>query len=125
MTIRLYVVHNSHPCVAVAKALELKGLEYKVVEWPPPMHAAMQMAIFGSRTVPGITIDGEKVQGSRKIFHRLDELVPEPRLYPVAHRSEIESADRWGATCCGPVWLTTRSCWPPTARAHTSRCRPR
>jgi glutathione S-transferase len=99
MTIRLYVVHNSHPCTAVAKALELKGLEFKILEWPPPMHKLMQLAMFGSATVPAITIDGEKVLGSRKIFHRLDQLQADPPLYPVdnaGHRAAVESADRWG-----------------------------
>jgi glutathione S-transferase len=93
MNIRLFVVHNSHPCAAVERALALKGLSYRVVEWPPPFHAAAQRLIFGARTVPGLIIDGEKVQGTRAIFHRLDELVPEPVLYP---SQQVEEADRWG-----------------------------
>jgi glutathione S-transferase len=105
MRLKLYVVHGSHPCAAVQKALELKGLSYSVVEWPPPMQAPMQRIIFGARTVPGLRIDGEKVHGSRAIMRRLDELVPEPRLLPSdpAERARIETAERWGDEVFQPV----------------------
>ena len=96
MKIRLYLIHNSHPCDAVARALELKGLPFSVTEWPPTLHVLTQRVLFGDRTVPGITIDGEKILGSSRIFHRLDELVPEPALYPEPHRAAVEAADRWG-----------------------------
>jgi glutathione S-transferase len=98
VAVTLFVVHNSHPCVAVAKALELKGLEYRVIEWPPPLHPLLQHAMFGVRTVPAVRIDNEKLSGSRAIMHRLDELVPEPALYPEAPeaREAVEGADRWG-----------------------------
>src|SRR5207253_4946210 len=82
MDARLYVVHGSHPCAAVARGLELKGMPYRTVELPPPLHAAIQRARFGARTVPGLRLDGEKVQGSRAILRRLDELHPDPPLYP-------------------------------------------
>jgi glutathione S-transferase len=49
--LRLYVVHTSHPCAAVEKALQLKGLPYNVWEWPPPLHPPMQKLLFGRRTV--------------------------------------------------------------------------
>jgi len=108
MRLKLYVVHGSHPCAAVEKALSLKGLEYGVVEWPPPMQAPMQTVIFGKRTVPGLTIRNgsrEKVQGSRAIMRRLDELVSEPRLFPSdpAERERVEEAERWGDEVFQPV----------------------
>lgn len=98
MALRLYVVHNSHPCAAVEKALQLKGLAYKVFEWPPPMHALGQKLVFGRRTVPGLRNGAEKIVGSRAIMHRLDELVPEPALYPADpdQRARVEEAERWG-----------------------------
>jgi len=98
MQLRLYVVHNSHPCAAVEKALELKGLPYRVWEWPPPLHVPMQKLLFGRRTVPAIRIDSEKISGSRTIMRRLDEIAPEPRLYPSdpAQRARVEEAERWG-----------------------------
>ena len=105
MRLKLYVVHGSHPCAAVEKALALKGLEYGVVEWPPPLQALMQKAIFGARTVPGLRIDGEKVSGSRAIMRRLDQLVPEPPLWPADpdRRRAVEDAERWGDEVFQPV----------------------
>jgi glutathione S-transferase len=105
MRLKLYVVHGSHPCAAVEKALALKGLDYGVIEWPPPLQAPMQKLIFGKRTVPGLRVGGEKVQGSRAIMRRLDELVPEPRLYPAdeAARARVTEAERWGDEVFQPV----------------------
>ena len=106
MRLKLYVVHGSHPCAAVEKALSLKSLEYSVFEWPPPLQAAGQRVIFGGRTVPGLRIDGgEKVQGSRVILRRLDELAPEPPLLPKdpAQRERVEEAERWGDEIFQPI----------------------
>ena len=99
MKAKLYVVAASHPCYAVARALDLKGVPYKRVEWPPTMHVPMQRLRFGRGTVPGVVLDGEKVIGSRAIMHRLDELRPDPPLYPAdaGTRRAVEEADS-GAT---------------------------
>jgi glutathione S-transferase len=103
--LRLYIVHGSHPCAAVMKALDLKGLEYSVIEWPPPLQVPMQRLIFGGRTVPGLQLSGEKIQGSRAIMRRLDELVPEPRLYPTdpSQRAHVVDAERWGDEIFQPI----------------------
>ena len=42
MPAKLYVVHGSHPCATVQRALEMKAVPYEVVELLPPMHAALQ-----------------------------------------------------------------------------------
>ena len=98
MRLKLYVIHDSPPCAVVEKAMAMKGLSYDVVEWPPPLHAPMQLMIFGARTVPGLKIGREKVSGSRAIIRRLEQLAPEPPLYPVdaQTRRRIEVAERWG-----------------------------
>ena len=98
MKAKLYVVAASHPCFAVKRALELKDISYKRVEWPPTLHVPMQRLRFSQGTVPGFVIDGERLIGSRTIMHRLDELQPEPRLYPQAPeaREQVEEADRFG-----------------------------
>lgn len=98
MNARLYVVAASHPCYAVKRALELKGVPYKRVEWPPTLHVPMQRLRFSQGTVPGLELDGERVIGSRTIMHRLDELIPEPPLYPTepSAREKVETADLWG-----------------------------
>jgi glutathione S-transferase len=113
---KLYVVHGSHPCATVARALELKGIPYKSVELMPTMHAAHQRLRFGQRTVPGIKFeDGEKVVGSRAILRRLETLVPDPPLLPAdaKRRAEVEEAERWGDEVFQPmarrlVWLGMR-----------------
>jgi len=105
MRLKLYVVHGSHPCAAVEKAMSMKGLSYDVFEWPPPLHAPMQRVIVGARTVPGLKIDGEKVSGSRTIMRRLEELAPEPPLFPAdaEARARVEDAERWGDEVFQPI----------------------
>lgn len=105
MRLRLYVVHGSHPCAAVEKALAMKGLAYDVTEWPPPLHAPIQRVLFGARTVPGLKLDDEKISGSRAIMRRLDELAPDPALFPddPAARARVEEAERWGDEVFQPV----------------------
>jgi glutathione S-transferase len=95
---KLYVVAASHPCFAVKRALELKGIAFKRVEWPPTAHVPLQLMRFAQGTVPGLILDGEKVIGSRTIMHRLDEVRPSPPLYPADPdaRGRVEEADRWG-----------------------------
>ena len=90
---KLYVIAGSHPCATAEAGLRAKGLEYRAVELPHQIHRVYMRRRFGGPTVPGIAFDGEKVQGSRAILRRIDELEPEPPFYPSA---EVEEADRWG-----------------------------
>src|SRR3954469_5378664 len=106
VAIDLYVVHGSHPCAAVERALELKGLEYRRIELPPPLHAPIQRVLFGARTVPSIKLDGgEKWAGSRAILQRLEELAPEPSLWPGdgERRALVERAEEWGDEVYQPI----------------------
>ena len=117
MNVRLYVVNGSHPCATVEAALQLKKIPYKTTEFPPPMHMAVMRLRFGQRTVPAIKIDGEKISGSRAIVRRLEELVPEPALFPAdpAARADVEAAEQWGDEVLQS--LTRRVLWP-TFRDH-------
>jgi len=65
----------------------------------------MQRMIFGARPVPGLKIDGEKVSGSRAIIHRLEQLAPEPPLFPIdaQARGRVEEAEGWGDETFQPV----------------------
>lgn len=108
----LYVVHGSHPCAAVEKAFELKGLPVRRVELPPPLHAPVQKLRFGTRTVPALRLeDGEKVSGSRAILRRLEELVPQPPLFPAGGeaRTRVKIAEEWGDEVYQPI--ARRLCW--------------
>ena len=117
MNVRLYVVNGSHPCATVEAALQLKKIPYKTTEFPPPMHMVPMRLRFGQRTVPGIKIDGEKISGSRAIVRRLEELVPEPALFPAdpAARADVEAAEQWGDEVL--QGYVRRVLWP-TFRAH-------
>ncbi len=109
---KLYVVHSSHPCEAVKKALELKAMPFRTFEMLLPTQLVITRLRFPNRTVPALRLDGgEKVQGSRAILRRLDELVPEPRLLPCdeAARSAALDAERWGDEVLQP--LARRVVW--------------
>ena len=90
---KLYVIAGSHPCATAEAGLRVKGLEYRTVELPHQFHRVYMRRRFGGPTVPGMVRDGEKVQGSRAILRRIDELAPDPPFYP---SSEVEEAERWG-----------------------------
>lgn len=101
--VKIYRVPASHPCQAVIRAAELKGVEHTVVDLVPPMQAVVASAIFGERTVPAMRISGgpngtEKVQTTLKCLRALESLVPEPTLYPAdaALRERVLKAEQWG-----------------------------
>ena len=72
MPAKLYAIHGSHPSRAVARAMRMKGIDYKVVELVPPSQVVVQRLVFGGPTVPGVKFEnGEKVQGSVPILRRL------------------------------------------------------
>ncbi len=113
MPATLYVVHGSHPCETVKRALELKGVAYKMIELPPAMHAAVMRVLFGQRTVPAIKLEtGEKLSGSRTILRRLEQLVPEPALLPAdaQARERVLEAEAWGEDVLQAA--TRRILWP-------------
>src|SRR3954452_9988129 len=129
--IDLYVVHGSHPCAAVERALELKGLPFRRIELPPPLHAAFQRVRFGARTVPAMRLDsGEKVSGSRAILRRLEEIAPEPSLWPDdgEARALVERAEEWGDEVYQPIarrllWGAIRRC-PEALVSYSDGSRP-
>ena len=97
-TLTLHVLPPSHPCRTVEAALRVKGLDAEIVTMNAGAHNADLEAIYGegNRTVPGMLVDGEPVHGSRAILARLEELEPEPSLYPAPIASAVREAERWG-----------------------------
>jgi len=94
----LHGLPPSHPSLAAEAAIRLKGLDFERVEMEMGRHNEQMEEIYGagSRTVPGMLVDGEPVHGSRAIFARLDEIAPDPPLYPEPIAAQVREADRWG-----------------------------
>jgi len=122
----LYVIHNSHPCVTAERALQLKGQPYRLHEMAPALHVPEQWLRFRRLTVPALVLgSGERIVGSRAIVHRLDQLVPEPRLLPedAAGRARVVEAEQWGDDVLQPVprrLVWTGVCARPDALASYS-----
>jgi glutathione S-transferase len=99
MGIKLYGTKPSPPTHTVRLELEAKGLDYKAIWLLPGLHPALlRTRGFRGGTVPSIKIDGRKLQQSRAISRALDELRPEPPLFPAdpQKRLEVQEAERWG-----------------------------
>lgn len=99
MEARLYMIPASHPSIAVALMLEHKGIAYKRTDLFPVVSKAVVRGLgFPDKTVPALKIDGRKLQGSRQISRALDELQPEPALFPAdpEKRIAVEEAERFG-----------------------------
>ena len=84
--------------MAAEAALRHKGLAYERIDFEAGPHIARMQEIYGDghATVPGLLIDDEPVHGSRAILARLDEIAPQPPLYPEPIGDEVREAERWG-----------------------------
>lgn len=94
----LHVLPPSHPCMTVEAALRRKGLAYERIVLTPGPHVEEMQRIYGEghSTVPGLLIDSEPVHGSRPILARLEQIVPDPALYPEPIADAVREAERWG-----------------------------
>jgi glutathione S-transferase len=99
MDATLYVIPGSHPAQAVAAMLDRKGVPYKRVDLMPVVSRAVLKAMrFPGITIPSLRIEDRKLTGSRDISHALDELYPDPPLFPADpdRRAAVEEAEVWG-----------------------------
>jgi glutathione S-transferase len=121
MEAKLYVILGSHACRTGMLMLEHKGIEYERVELPAVLHpiALRLHGVGGDRaayrtldgrsnlmvgmadrfgTVPVLAIDGRQVKTNNEIARFLDELQPDPPLFPAGaeHRRAVEEAQSWG-----------------------------
>ncbi|MBA2507084.1 MAG: glutathione S-transferase [Thermoleophilaceae bacterium] len=96
--IKLHVLPPSHPCKTAEQALAHKGLEFERIVLTPGPHVNEMQELYGegNSTVPGMTLDGETVHGSVAILERLEELAPDPPLYPAEIAEAVREAERWG-----------------------------
>jgi glutathione S-transferase len=90
-SVTLYVLTASHPCLAVELMLRRKALEYRRAELPLIVSRAMR---FPRRTLPALRVGDRRVQGSRAIARALEQLRPDPPLFPrdAIARERVEEA---------------------------------
>jgi glutathione S-transferase len=113
---RLYFLSLSHPSQAARLMLERKGIEHKLVNiLPGSQPVVVRLVGFRGITVPALRIDGRRIQGSREISRFLDELVPEPPLFPrdPEQRRTVEAAEHWGEETLQPVPAAFSAGAPP------------
>src|SRR5487761_1824463 len=103
MTARLYQFATSPFCAKVRKILDYKGVDYEAVEVDYLQRGELLVA-SGQLMVPALTFEnGETIVDSARIAARLEELFPNPTVFPPAGRglhlamaryldSEIEDA---------------------------------
>ena len=99
MSARLFTIPGSHPGLAVRLMLERKGIDYKRTDLVPVVSkAVVRAAGFPGPTIPALKIDGRKLQGSREISAALEEIKPDPPLFPSDPelRAKVEEAERFG-----------------------------
>ena len=94
----LHALPPSHPSLTVDVALRVKGLPFERIDLQPGAHNEQMERIYGEgcRTVPGLLVGDEPVHGSRAILARLEELRPDPPLYPAETADAVREAERWG-----------------------------
>ena len=106
MGARLYVIPGSQPSMTARLMLGHKGVDYRRVDLISALHKPILRALrFPHATVPALRLDGRRVQGTRDISRALDELRPEPPLFPAdaRARADVEEAERWGDEVLQPV----------------------
>jgi glutathione S-transferase len=112
--LKLYAVPASHPCAAVERALELKGIDHRRVDLIPMTHVPLLKLRFGRRTVPAVRFpDGTRLSGSRTIMRELDRRVLRPRLVP--DDPHVLDAEEWGEEVLQPLvrrvlWAALKRC---------------
>ncbi len=97
-SLTLHALPPSHPSMTADAALRLKGLDFERIDLQPGTHNEEMEAIYGEGkiTVPGLLVDDEPVHGSISILARLEQIEPEPPLFPTEIADAVREAERWG-----------------------------
>jgi glutathione S-transferase len=102
----LFAVPASHPSLAAELMLRAKGIDYRRVDLVAVVHRGVLRALgFKGITVPALRIDGRRVQGTRAIAEALEQLRPDPPLFPSDpdERRAVDAAEEWGDQVWQPV----------------------
>lgn len=97
--VQLYMFAGSNAVLTAVLMLAYKGIEHEVVHVERGAHVARMPELgFSGTTVPALRIGERRIQGTRAIARALDDLRPEPRLFPTdpARRVLVEDAERRG-----------------------------
>ncbi len=82
MKARLFQFHPSPFCAKVRKILDYKGIDYEIIEVDYVERKELLTA-SGQIMVPVLTLEsGETIIDSARIAARLEELCPEPTIFP-------------------------------------------
>jgi glutathione S-transferase len=75
-----------------------KGIAFRTVTLPTGTQGLVRVLGFSGGTVPALVLDGRRVQTNPALARFLDELQPDPPLFPsdAEQRREVEAAERWG-----------------------------
>ncbi len=106
VAVKLYWMSISHPSQAARKMLELKGVEYQLVNvLPLGQRVHVRLGGFRGGTVSALKVDGRRIQGTRRIARAVDQLWPAPALFSAdpSLRARVEQAERWGELQLQPV----------------------
>lgn len=98
-SVKLYMFRGSNAVRTAELMLAHKHIAYEQVTLKRGDHIAQLPALgFSGITVPALTIDDHRIQGTRAISRALDDLMPEPRLFPAdaTQRVIVEDAERLG-----------------------------
>lgn len=81
----LWQIDVSHYSEKARWALAWKGVEYRRHSPPPGAHmiVALWLTRGAGYTFPILSVDGQRIADSTAIIAALEELYPEPRLYPI------------------------------------------
>jgi glutathione S-transferase len=84
--VRLYQFLTSPFCAKVRKILDYKGIDYELIEVDYLDRRALLDA-SGQIMVPALTLEsGDTLTDSDRIAHRLEEVYPEPAIFPAEWR---------------------------------------
>jgi glutathione S-transferase len=94
---RLYVIPGSHAARTGILLMEHKGLDYELKKVPTGTQRMLRLRGFPGGTVPALVMDGRKVQTNLEIARFLDEVRPDPPLFPSdpERRAAVEEVERW------------------------------
>src|SRR4051794_6471277 len=79
---KVYVILGSHACRTGTLMLEHKGIRYRPITLPTGMQRMMPAFGFPHGTVPAVEIGGRSAQTNKAIARLLEELRPDPPLFP-------------------------------------------